>query len=133
TSLLNAALPDLLGRLAVRAGARDLRYQDLSFCCITRRSAINNDSVAKLQREARYAAFRQLRRAGPLATPTGYLSVFADNFDADERMRITNIEFRNLADDRDGLILNVRSREGMVGICGYAECQHHNNGQREES
>src|SRR5262245_41423130 len=126
--LLDAACPLPLGAGGGRR-LHDLPDKNFVLRRIAGRSSVNDDVVAGFERESVNTALGQLRDAAPFAAPTSDLAVFIRDFNADERMRISNIEFGDGSFKLDSLIFDITSCKRMMRVGGDAGHRHHQKRQ----
>src|SRR4029079_4220905 len=95
--------------------------QNLVLFRIARRSTVDDDLVPNLQREFRDATLGKLSHAAPFPAPAGRLAVFADDFNIDKRMGVSNIELNHLSFERDRLILDITPGKRVMGECRHTK------------
>src|SRR5678809_1650413 len=95
--------PPLCIRKSEAEAIRTLHGAHAKFRFIRRagRVAGNNNFIAVAQRVVLNAAVGQLCRAGTFDSPTDLLAVLIRNFNRDERMRVAELKYYDLALDLD--------------------------------
>ena len=91
--------------------------------------ASNDNFIAGLQGGTRYALAAQSGCSTPFHGPTLHDAFGIGSFNVNEGVRISEIEFHNLAGELDLLAAIVSGADGVMCICGQTKYQSGRNGE----